>query len=152
LATFQEEDGVIDAQAVADIRQKYYGEHWAIGTIAAELGLHHDTVERALERDGPRPEPPPRPSQLDDYVDFIRETLQKHPRLRATRVHQMLRVRGCTASARQVRRKVATLRPTPREAFLRRRTFAGEEGLCGIPHRPSYAASGNMRRPPKAIR
>jgi transposase len=40
----------------------------------------------------------------------------------------MLRERGCPLSIRQVRRKVAELRPSPREGFLRRRTFAGEEG------------------------
>ena len=39
----------------------------------------------------------------------------------------MLRERGCTLSVRQVRDKVAELRPTPREAFLRRRTFPAEE-------------------------
>jgi hypothetical protein len=35
------------------------------------------------------------------------------------------------------RDKVAELRPIQREAFLKRQTFPGEEGLCGTPHRPS---------------
>jgi transposase len=39
----------------------------------------------------------------------------------------MLRERGCTLSPRQVRKKVAELRPNAREAFLRRRTFPAEE-------------------------
>ena len=118
---------MIDLETVTRIRQLHHGERWPVGTIAAELGLHHETVERALSEQ-PTTEPLLRPSRLDPYLDFIRETLTKYPRLRSTRLWQMLRDRGCTLSARQVRRKVAELRPTPREAFLRRRTFVGEEG------------------------
>jgi len=118
---------VIDLETVARIRHLHHAEHWPAGTIATELGLHHETVERALSEQ-PRAEPVPRPGRLDPYLDFIRETLTKYPRLRSTRLWQMLRERGCVLSARQVRRKVAELRPTPREAFLRRRTFVGEEG------------------------
>ena len=97
-----------------------------MGTIAEQLGLHHETVERALE-EAPRAEPPVRPSGLDPYLDFVRETLKTYPNLTSTRLWQMLRSRGCPLSPRQVRRKVAQLRPTRREAFLRRRTFAAEE-------------------------
>jgi transposase len=118
---------VIDLETVTRIRQLHHAERWPVGTIAAELGLHHETVERALS-EPPRAESLLRPSRLDPYLDFIRETLARYPRLRSTRLWQMLRERGCPLSARQVRRKVAELRPTPREAFLRRRTFVGEEG------------------------
>ena len=31
------------------IRRLFFAEHWKLGTIAAELGLHHDTVELAVE-------------------------------------------------------------------------------------------------------
>ena len=34
----------------AEIRRLYYGEHWKVGTIAAALGVHHDTVRAALVR------------------------------------------------------------------------------------------------------
>jgi transposase len=118
---------VIDLETVARIRQLYYGEHWRVGTIAAELGLHHEVVERAL-RDETKARPAPRPSRFDAYVGFAREMLEKHPRLRATRLWQMLRARGLSLSVRQVREKVRQLRPAPREAFLVRRTFPAEEG------------------------
>lgn len=117
---------MIDLETVARIRQLHHAEHWPVGTIAAELGLHHETVENALKEE-PRGALQLRPSRLDPYVDFVRQTLEKHPRLRATRLYWMLRERGCPLSVRQVRRKVAELRPVPREAFLRRRTFPGEE-------------------------
>ena len=116
---------MIDLESVARIRQLYYGEHWRVGTIAAELGLHHEVVERAL-RDETQAKPAPRPSRFDAYAAFAREMLEKHPRLRATRLWQMVRARGCTLSVRQVRDKVKELRPAPREAFLVRRTFPWE--------------------------
>lgn len=117
---------MIDAETVAHIRHLHHAEGWPVGTIAAQLGLHHETVERALSEQV-RAEALPRPSGLDPYMDFVRETLLRYPRLRSTRLWQMLRERGCPLSARQVRRKVAELRPRSREAFMRRRTFPGEE-------------------------
>lgn len=117
---------MIDAETLARIRHLHHAEGWPVGTIAAQLGLHHQTVERALAEQ-PWAEPPPRASGLDPYVEFARETLLRYPRLTSTRLWQMLRERGCPLSPRQVRRKVAALRPRPREAFLRRRTFPGEE-------------------------
>jgi transposase len=117
---------VIDLETMMRIRHLHHAERWPVGTIAAELGLHHETVERALAEPPPA-QPAGRPSRLDPYLGFVRETLEKHPRLRATRLWQMLRERGCTLGVRQVRAKVAELRPTPRQAFLRRRTFPAEE-------------------------
>lgn len=117
---------MIDRETVARIRHLHYAEHWTVGTIAAEVGLHHETVENALH-EKTRASPPPRPSLLDPYLDFIRQTLETHPRLTATRILAMLKERGYSGKERQLRRKVAKLRPLRREAFLRRRTFAGEE-------------------------
>ena len=122
----RKEDGVIDRETVAGIRHLHHAEGWPVGTIASELGLHHDTVKRAVEERSQAPVRP-RPSGLDPYLDFIRQTLAQYPRLRATRLWRMLCERGYAGSARQVRRKVAKLRPASREAFLRRRTFVGEE-------------------------
>lgn len=119
---------MIDREIFVRIRRLFFAEHWKVGTIATELGVHHDTVEKALFG-GPRPVPAPRPSALDPYMAFMRETLQAHPRLTATRLFRMLCERGFTGSARQVRRRVAEIRPRRgAEAFLRRRTFPGEEG------------------------
>ena len=42
---------MIDLQTHARIRRLFYAEHWKIGTIARELGLHHDTVSRAVGTD-----------------------------------------------------------------------------------------------------
>jgi transposase len=117
---------VIDLETVVRIRHLHHVEHWPVGTIAGELGLHHETVERALQGTSPAPSAS-RPSQFDPYAGFVREVLERHPRLRATRLWQMLYERGCPLSPRQVRRLVARLRPARQEAFLRRRTFPAEE-------------------------
>jgi len=116
---------VIDPVVVARIRSLYFGEHWKVGTIARELGLHALTVQGALsDRVGwPRL---PRPTPVAPYLGFIQLTLQKHPRLRATRIHEMLRLRGYTGGVRPLRRQVAELRPRRIEAFLELRTFPGE--------------------------
>ena len=105
----------------AEIRRLFYGEHWKVGTIAAQLGLHHETVRAAVEREstGVRPRLC-RPSILDPYLPFIRDTLAQYPNLRATRVYEMVRQRGYSGSVIQVRRLVRRLRPETNRAVYRR--------------------------------
>lgn len=117
---------MIDVETAARIRRLHFAEHWKVGTIAGELALHRDTVRNALFSLGAGLQVA-RASTLDPYLAFMQETLEAHPRLRATRLFAMLRGRGYEGSARQVRRKVSQLRPRRREAFLRRRMFPGEE-------------------------
>ena len=112
----------------AEIRRLYYGEHWKIGTIAAQLGLHRETVRTAVEHEsGGVRRGVCRPSALDPYLPFIRDTLARYPRLRATRIHEMVRQRGYPGSVIQVRRLVKRLRPeTTRAVYRRAVTLAGE--------------------------
>ena len=65
----------------AQILRYHFVEHWPVGTIASQLGVHHSTVERVLgeagvERERQRPR---RPSKLDSYMAFITETLERFP-------------------------------------------------------------------------
>ena len=70
-----------------------------------------------------------RPSKLDPFKDLIKKVLQDHPRLRATRLHDMIRTRGYEGSVIQVRRYVRKVRPSGgKEAFLRLSTLPGEQG------------------------
>jgi transposase len=75
-----------------------------------------------------------RASKLDPYLPFLRQTLEVHPGLRATRLEQMLRDRGYAGSSRQLRRVVARLRPRSPEAFLRLQVFAGEQAQVDWAH------------------
>ena len=83
--------------------------------LLSELGVHPDTVSRAIECERFHRAEPLRPSILDPYLEFVRQTLEQHPRLRATRIYQMLRDRGYTGSVVQLRRAVARLRPPGRK-------------------------------------
>ena len=40
---------MISEELRAEIRRKFFAEHWKIGTIASTLGLHHMTVRSAVE-------------------------------------------------------------------------------------------------------
>jgi transposase len=126
---------MIDPETRAQIRRYFYAEHWKIGTIAAELGVHPDAVRNAIEaqRLG-LGEQPVRASIVDPYLAFVREILDQHPRLRATRIYQMARDRGYTGSVGQLRRAVARLRPQIREPFLRLETFPGEQAQVDWAH------------------
>jgi transposase len=120
----------IDPEQRARIRRLYYAEHWKIGTIAAELGLHHDTVRHAIEAERFVSAESSRvtTSILDPYKPFVDEVLSKHPRLRASRIFDMIKGRGYAGSQVVVRRYVRTVRPLPREAFFKLETMPGEQG------------------------
>ena len=85
---------MISPEIRVQIRRYFYAEHWKIGTIAQQLGLHADTVRHAIEAERFHPAERLRSSVLDPYLEFVRQTLDQYPRLRATRLHQMIRDRG----------------------------------------------------------
>ena len=123
-----------DPETRAQIRRYFYAEHWKVGTIATELNLHPDTVRNAIESERFKNTQPLRASVVDPYIGFIRQTLEQHPRLCATRVYQMVHDRGYNGSVVQLRRAVARLRPQKREPFLQLQTFPGEQGQVDWAH------------------
>jgi len=132
---------MITPEQHAEIRRLYYGEHWKVGTIAAALGVHHETVRAAIVNDthGVR-RGTCRATQLDPYLPFIRDTLAQYPRLRATRVFEMVTGRGYTGSVVQLRRAVRLIRPTATASLYRRlSTLAAEEAQV------DWGAFGSIR-------
>ena len=127
----------IDDELKAQILRYHFVEHWRVGTIASQLGVHHSTVERVLgeagvERERQRPR---RPSKLDSYMAFITETLERFPTLTAARLFDMVTARGYTGGPDHFRHRIAQLRPRrPREAYLRLRTLAGEQAQVDWAH------------------
>ena len=120
---------MIPAAQGVEIRRLFFAEHWRVGTIAAQLGCHPDTVRRALETARFARPAVVRPSVVDPYRRFLQETLAQYPRLRATRLFAMVQARGYPGSIVQLRRVVRTLRPASgTEAYLRRTLLPGEEG------------------------
>ena len=118
---------MITPEQLANIRRLFHAEHWKVGTIASELGLHPDTVKRALRTDSFNQARAAAPRPSDPFLDLIASTLKQHPRLRATRLFQMLRDRGYQGSISQLRRVVRQLRPPRSEAFLRLSVLPGEQ-------------------------
>src|SRR5215470_2086872 len=98
----------------AEIVRLHYAEHWPVGTIATQLDTHADVVRRVLGLSTARPPSQLRPRLVDPYRPFIDETLLRYPKLRSTRLYDMLRERGYTGSVRTLREDVAVVRPRPR--------------------------------------
>ena len=136
---------MISLETRAQIRRYFYAEHWKIGTIARELGIHPDAVRKAIESDRFHRGQELRPSIIDPYLEFVRQTLDHHPRLRATRIYQMIRDRGYAGSVVQLRRAVARLRPPARQAFLRLHTFPAEQAQVDWAHF-GHVAVGRAKR------
>ena len=121
---------MITPEQPAEIRRLYFGEHWKVGTIAATLGVHHDTVRAAIADTHTVRRGTCRPTALDPYLPFVRDTLAQYPRLRATRLFEMVRPRGYPGSVVQLRRVVRLLRPQAVPTVYRRfTTLAGEAGM-----------------------
>jgi transposase len=132
---------MITPEQHAEIRRLYYGEHWKVGTIAVALGVHHDTVRAAIAHDtqGVR-RGTCRATPLDPYLPFIRDTLAQYPRLRATRLFEMVKARGYPGSVVQLRRAVRVIRPAATATVYRRlTTLAAEEAQV------DWGAFGSIR-------
>jgi hypothetical protein len=125
---------MITPEQHAEIRRLYYGEHWKVGTIATALGVHHDTVRAAITETQAVRRGTARPTALDPYLPLVRDTLAQYPRLRATRLFEMVRPRGYAGSVVQLRRIVRLLRPQVSPVIYRRLvTLAGEDyGETGV--------------------
>jgi transposase len=119
----------VPQETEVEIRRLHHVEHWPVGTIVSQLDVHEDVVRRVLGLDTrPRTLPTPRLRLADPYRDFLVEQLKRYPRLRATRLYDMVVERGYQGSVRTLRNYVVDLRPAPkREAFLRVSPLIGEQ-------------------------
>jgi len=118
-----------------EILRLHHTEHWPIGTIAAQLHVHHGTVRRVLAQAGiPVAKSTPRASIVEPYRAFIVETLMKYPTLRASRLYQMVRERGYPGAPDHFRALIAQLRRPAAEAYLRLRTLPGEQAQVDWAH------------------
>ena len=127
---------MIAAEIEAEILRLYHAEKWRIGTIATQIGVHHTTVRRVLaQAQIPAGRQSIRPSIADRFIAFIVETLTKYPKLRASRLYEMVRQRGYPGRPDHFRSVVARFRPRPAaEAYLRLRTLPGEQAQVDWAH------------------
>jgi len=130
----------------AEIVRLFFAEHWKVGTIVAQLGTHADVVRRVIGIGLARAPSAPRARMLDPYRAFIDETLARYPRLRATRLHDMLVERGYAGAQRTLRQYVAQVRPTPRrEIYLRTEPLPGEQAQVDWAYVGKIAVPGGER-------
>jgi|688.fasta_scaffold127241_2 transposase len=130
------------------IKALVFEERWPIGTVARTLGIHHSVVRRVCAADG-RTQPRvgrPRPRQLDAYLHFIREQLERYPDLVSTRIFDMLRQRGYQGSERRVRAVVAELRPRRgKERALHVEVLPGEQSQVDWAYLGTHLVDGAPR-------
>lgn len=119
---------MMSPEEIAEARRLFYGEHWKVGTVSEYLRRHPDAIKRAIGADSFMSKGRHVASKLDPYLGFIEETLNRYPRLNATRIFEMIVSRGYEGKVGQTRRAVRRLRPTPAaEAYLRLKKLPGEE-------------------------
>ena len=137
----------VTAEESAAILRLHHVEGWPVGTIADQLGRHHDTVERVLEQAGLGVnKQSTRVRLVDPYIPFLKETLLKYPRLRASRLWSMAKARGYTGSKSGFRPIVSRLRPRRHaDAYVRRVVLPGQEGQVDWAHFGKIAIGRAMR-------
>ena len=137
----------VSKECESEILRLVQAEKWPEGTVAAELGVHHDVVTRVLAQDATgQPAREPRPSKLDAYKGFILEQIERYPRLRATRLRTMIAERGFRGSAKLVERFVKGIRPrAASKAYLVCERLPGEQGQVDWGHVGQLSVMGGMR-------
>jgi transposase len=138
----------VPPEVEAQILRLHHVEKWRRGTIARQLHVHHGTVTRVLAQAGlPRTEPQQRRLKIDPYLPLILETLQKYPKLTASRLFAMVCERGYKGSPDHFRHVIACLRPRPpAEAYLRLRTLQAEQSQADWAQF-DHLTIGRARRP-----
>ena len=120
---------MINKTLEVEILRLHSVEKWKVGTIASQLNVHHETVERVLAQGGLTPERSSNnPTMVQPYMQFVVAKLEQYPKLCASRLFQMAKDRGYPGGPDHFRHLVARVRPRPpQEAFLRLRTLIGEQ-------------------------
>ena len=119
----------------AEILRLFHAEGWRRNTIARQLGLHHSAVERALVRNGMVEHRRTRKSKIDEFLPFIKQTLEKYPKLNGTRLFHMVKERGYKGQVDHFRDLIKPLRPArAAEAYLKLSTLPGEQAQCDWAH------------------
>ena len=138
----------INEQLRSNILRYHFVEHWRVGTIATQLGVHHSSVERIISQAGmPKIERAKRASIIDPYLPFIHDTLTQYPKLSAARLYQMVQSRGYSGGPSHFRQWIAQLRPRKvPEAYQRLKTLPGEQAQMDWGHF-GHLTIGRAKRP-----
>ena len=120
----------MDAEIWAQIKRLKANEKLSLTEIGRRVGLDRKTVRRALQsKTLPVTQlSSPRPSKLEPFKGWIRERIEKYPRLSGTVVMEEIRRQGYAGKIRILSEYLASLKSKTKEVFLRIETPAGEQG------------------------
>lgn len=114
----------------ATIRRLFEVEKLSRSAIAQRLGIHRQTVRRALASPaGPPPDLPRRggePSKLEPHKDYLRRRLGEYPELSGKKLLRETRRLGYGGGYTILKEFLRTLRAPAPKAFLRLETLPGE--------------------------
>ena len=138
----------INKELKAKILRYYHAERWRVGTISRQLHVHHSVVKRVLfEAAIPKSNLVQRESIITPYLSFIMETLNKYPKLTASRLYAMVCERGYTGGPDHFRHLISLHRPRRyAEAYLRLKTLPGEQAQVDWGHF-GHVEIGKAKRP-----
>lgn len=141
---------MIGPELVAEVVRLHVVEGWRPGTIGRHLKIHRDTVKGALRRAGVKVNRSiRRPSKIDRFEEFVRETFKRYPKVPASVVWRMITARGYSGSESHFRRWVRQRELRPRrqaEAFLELRTLPGEQAQVDWASFGTVSVAGGVRR------
>jgi len=113
---------MISVEDWAEIRRLYKVERMSKRAIAHRLGVHRNTVTRALEADEPPEyERAPRGSVLDPYKAKIHALLAENPKLRGVRIFEIIEAEGYPGQVSILRDFLRQVRPryNPPPVYIR---------------------------------
>lgn len=140
-------DEMMNPEEIIEAKRLFYGEHWKIGTIASHFQRHPDAINRAVGVESFHRKGRTVARKIDPYLEFIESTLKEYPRLRATRLYEMIVPRGYTGSISQLRKEVKELRPLAfEEAYAKLHTLPGEQGQVDWAHFGEIQVGGATRK------
>ena len=118
---------MIDYQTFCKLRQLHDVDRLSVTQIAAELGLHRETVANWIPRPKyeQRRSELPRSSKLDPFKGSISRLLERH-NYSSSQVLGLLREEGYKGGSSILRSYVARVRPRTRQAFLRLQFVPGQ--------------------------
>jgi len=117
-------------------------------TVAEILSMDRGTVAKYWDCSDPQKQKPVyhRPSILDPYKDYIKERLEKWPKLSAERLFNEIKEKGYSGSDRTVRRYVSTIRPQESREYKPYETLPGEQAQIDWGHMGEIIENGHRKK------
>jgi len=136
---------MIDRRVVFEIH-RMADEGASCRKIARALRLDRTTVSKYLVDPEPVRIVVTKPSKLDPFKDLIQELLEKDRDVFATVIHQRIKARGFDGGLTILKDYLRTIRPKPKEPFIRFESRPGEQFQLDWGHFGSLVYGNTSRK------